>query len=689
MDLSSASALSRAVEPYLAIAAQREDLELLHLLSTSPETPPMSDDEDEDSPMAREAEIRRRRSTTEQAPSGLANEAARPKVRQIRFVSDDAGASAHVFEREEVPQLPAVPPASALSALLRADGGAEGGAAASRSGKLISVRIFGDPIPGDPMAVLVPERASMAEVIAIVLAQYMEQQDLQMLYLKAKDFELLMAEDDGTPDEDMPHIKRESALGEFGWKDFHLRKMEKPAAGESSTTELPKVGGRSLHLPPPCIRRLTHVAPAAPQVDEDAPSPSAPGGSGGGGGGAAAAATGLVRIHLPGDSHGQRLQERSFLHKAKSSALLSELLEQVCRLPKVQLDASNYVFSLRDDEQARMHARTHAHAHNAHTAHFCLRPDRRWPTCRPMHVADTAQGRDLDMAASLGSLKLDDSGGGLVITRRGFADAPQLRYGSTKGSGELDEQEARAPCRRSCYGRTAHSTACILRPASPLQARDTDFIFSDVTAARYKEYAVVKVNKRGLKQSRVLGIDGERFYNIAREKTHGGDGRLEAEAGAVARKEAASSLRDWGLRQVGLRSTTDGTKHPFHLIRDIDHVTMGETPKEVWGSRHGGAAPAAARFTPRAPPSRGSSAASSATRCSTRTRSTSTGPPRSTRPPRSSPRSATSSARARRRRRGRAASRSSTPTTPSFAAAAPPAGAGTARWRRRRRTISK
>ena len=65
----------------MAIAAQREDLELLHLLSTSPETPPMSDDEDEDSPMAREAEIRRRRSTTEQAPSGLANEAARPNVR--------------------------------------------------------------------------------------------------------------------------------------------------------------------------------------------------------------------------------------------------------------------------------------------------------------------------------------------------------------------------------------------------------------------------------------------------------------------------------------------------------------------------------------------------------------------------------------------------------------------------------
>ena len=191
-----------------------------------------------------------------------------------------------------------------------------------------------------------------------------------------------------------------------------------------------------------------------------------------------------------------------------------------------------------------------------------------------------------------------------------------------------------------------------------------------MTAARYKEYAVVKVNKRGLKQSRVLGIDGERFYNIAREKTHGDDGRLQAEAGAVARKEAASSLRDWGLRQVGLRSTTDGTKHPFHLIRDIDHVTMGETPKEVWGSRHGGAAPAAARFTPRAPPSLRQF------RCIFRDALLDSHkdwywPPRvrGRRDRRQDP----PSARARRRRRGRAASRSSTPTTPSGGARHPPA----------------
>ena len=99
--------------------------------------------------MAREAETPPAAGTTEQAPSGLANEAARPKVRQIRFVSDDAGASAHVFEREEVPQLPAVPPASALSALLRADGGAEGGGGVAERQ---ADRYFGDPIPGDPMA---------------------------------------------------------------------------------------------------------------------------------------------------------------------------------------------------------------------------------------------------------------------------------------------------------------------------------------------------------------------------------------------------------------------------------------------------------------------------------------------------------------------------------------------------------
>ena len=156
----------------------------------------------------------------------------------------------------------------------------------------------------------------------------------------------------------------------------------------------------------------------------------------------------------------------------------------------------------------------------------------------------------LSTAASLGSLKLDDSGGGLVITRRGFADAPQLRYGSTKGSGELDEQEARAPRRRSCYGRTAHSTACILRPASPLQARDTDFIFSDVTASRYKEYQVVKVNKRGVRQDRILGIDRQKIYNIAPDV---GD---EAEAGGFLRTMPAAERGvrvGGGLRQRALR----------------------------------------------------------------------------------------------------------------------------------------
>ena len=96
-----------------------------------------------------------------------------------------------------------------------------------------------------------------------------------------------------------------------------------------------------------------------------------------------------------------------------------------------------------------------------------------------MHVADTAQGRDLDMAASLGSLKLDDSGGGLVITRRGFADAPQLRYGSTKGSGELDEQEARAPRRRSCYD--ARPTARLASSDLPPRCRRATPILSSPT----------------------------------------------------------------------------------------------------------------------------------------------------------------------------------------------------------------
>jgi hypothetical protein len=44
--------------------------------------------------------------------------------------------------------------------------------------------------------------------------------------------------------------------------------------------------------------------------------------------------------------------------------------------------------------------------------------------------------------------------------------------------------------------------------------KEDDFLFGSVSAAKYQEFAVIKINKRGKRQYRVLGIDGNNTYNI-------------------------------------------------------------------------------------------------------------------------------------------------------------------------------
>lgn len=50
------------------------------------------------------------------------------------------------------------------------------------------------------------------------------------------------------------------------------------------------------------------------------------------------------------------------------------------------------------------------------------------------------------------------------------------------------------------------------------QRKEEDFLFGNVSAAKYQEFNVVKINKRGKKQVRVLGIDGFNIYNIRKKK---------------------------------------------------------------------------------------------------------------------------------------------------------------------------
>lgn len=282
MDISAKEALDFVIQVYVAAAAEREDLELLHLLSTSPDSRPPSSDEFSDDDLQTFGKPERRRSSVSDPrdePTKPEQQKTPQKDSKVVFKADEAS-DAFVFAREEVPQVDpeAEPPTSMLSAMLSSGGSGSGG------GKEMQIRVFGHPIPGDPLDILVPERATMAQVITRVLDEYMRLSNMEMLFLEGVDFELLMAEDDGFPDDDMPKLNRSQVIGEFGHEFFSLRKHDKPqdlsARRETRAERKDKV------------RRPT-----------------------------------MFRIYLPSETHGQKGQSRSILIRAEPEMLLSELMQ--------------------------------------------------------------------------------------------------------------------------------------------------------------------------------------------------------------------------------------------------------------------------------------------------------------------------------------------------------------------------
>jgi len=298
----------------------------------------------------------------------------------------------------------------------------------------------------------VPERATMVQCITMVLQRY-GKQHAGGEQLESSDFELLMAEDDGEPDEDMPKLSREQVIGDFGHSDFALR-------------------------------RLTPVRQARESISLS--ESSLPGG--------------LLRVHLPRANIGQQLRDRSVLHKVSPSLTLAELMAEICSKPKVQLDPAKHV--------------------------FC--------TAGSTDPSAVSAAKELDMKATIASLGLDGPSVAqpeVLMRARTYADAPLQRR--------------------------AQPSTSFAEGSGAAEKKDTDFVFSDVTASRYKEYPVVKVNKRGVRQDRVLGIDRQRLYNIARDTEENQDG-----------------FRGWGLKTMGFRSGSGGTKHPSHQIRDILDASM-------------------------------------------------------------------------------------------------------------------
>tara|TARA_B110001452_G_scaffold263117_2_gene264107 strand:+ start:2831 stop:3760 length:930 start_codon:yes stop_codon:yes gene_type:complete len=227
MDISGKDALDFVIQAYVAAAAEREDLELLHLLSTSPDSRPPSSDEFSDDDLETFGKpVERQASAAAPEPAASDDAAKKTPQKDSKIVfSADKPSEAFVFAREEVPQRDpeAEAPTSALSAML-----GSGGSSSGNTGKELQIRVFGDPIPGDPLDLNVPERATMAQVITLVLNEYMRLNNMEMLFLEGVDFELLMAEDDGFTEDDMPKLGRTNIIGDVAWEFFSLRKHDKP-----------------------------------------------------------------------------------------------------------------------------------------------------------------------------------------------------------------------------------------------------------------------------------------------------------------------------------------------------------------------------------------------------------------------------------------------------------------------------
>ena len=203
MELSSPEGLEHVVRRYVTAAQQHDDPMLTHMMSTSPPSSGQRSElratfDSQESMLDREAAampgeagrqaIMRRRSSASSAVLG--EEASQGRAKVVHFeATPTGGARGSAFERVDVGELKAQQ--SSLSLQLTPNAAKAGGAGGIRGGTL-PVTIYGNPVPGKPIELQVPKKASMAQVIELVLKAYMKRDNCELLQLDGVDFELLM-----------------------------------------------------------------------------------------------------------------------------------------------------------------------------------------------------------------------------------------------------------------------------------------------------------------------------------------------------------------------------------------------------------------------------------------------------------------------------------------------------------------
>lgn len=466
--LSSVAALERLLEPHLQAGRERDPHQSMMCLSP-PDTPSASSSESEDDDREDDGgpgwQKDKRPTVAPARQLELQAQASHRKARVV-FSAAQPGAGAHVFPREPV----AVGPGSShLTAMLERLSASDGRGPAAPIEGARQIKVFCVPVSGGVVELEVGKSTTGTQVVEMALARAATPGATGLV---AGGYELLMA-DDGLPDDDFPPLG-DKLVAEFG-SDFALRRA------------------------PPAV-----AAAAEAKANAEAAAAADAGGS-------ERAAKAGMRVHLPREAFGQRLEQWVITQPYRTEMLLADLMQEVCRKRAVRLHPSKHVFTL---------------------------PDGRGP---------------LDMGALLGSIELPRNHLGqpeICVAPRTYLDAPppasrrgkELHNGGDGLRGGVhfrgEEQQAEDHVKREA------STAPI------------EFVFSDVTAAQYKEYQVIKVNRRGVKQARLLGIDHLRFYNLAHSQ-----GSYEAD-------KDDWNFSDWTLKVVRRRQANGGTKVPFRPMKD-------------------------------------------------------------------------------------------------------------------------
>jgi hypothetical protein len=203
----------------------------------------------------------------------------------------------------------------------------------------------------------------------------------------------------------------------------------------------------------------------------------------------------VMRVHLPREAFGQRLGQWVIKQPYRGEMALADVMNEVCRLQRVRLHPNRHVF-----------------------------------------VKD-GSAEPLDMSARLREIELPLTASGepeIRVMPRPYADQTPSRPAGAHGG--MGARGADGSGGEGLAGRGGGSEA---------KGGTIDMVFSNASAILYKEYNVTKLNRRGVRQQRVVGIDNHKFRNLAPANAR--DDNL-----------GHSSFRDGALKWFGIRQQDTG-----------------------------------------------------------------------------------------------------------------------------------